>query len=91
MSDVLLISGSPRTGGNSDLLCSQFAKGAEEAGNTVEVIRLSQKRIGFCRACYACKEGRCPIDDDVPYIIDRMFEADVIVMATPVYFYSIDA
>lgn len=49
---VLILSGSPRKGGNSDVLCNQFAKGATEAGNTVEKIRIAEKNIGYCRACY---------------------------------------
>ena len=51
---VLILSASPRKGGNSDMLCDQFRKGAEEAGHTVEKISLYDKSIGFCRACYAC-------------------------------------
>lgn len=88
---VLIISGSPRKG-NSDMLCEEFRRGAVEAGNEVEKIDLRSKRIGFCRGCYRCTEkGRCVIDDDVPAIVDAIHDADVIVMASPVYFYSIDA
>lgn len=89
---VLIISGTPRKGGNSEILCEQFAKGATEAGNDVELIRLREKDIGFCRACYACtSKGSCVFKDDVPGIVDKMYDADVIVMASPVYFYSVDA
>lgn len=89
---VLILSGTPRKGGNSDILCDQFAKGAEDAGNVVEKICLREKNIGFCRGCYACTEkGRCVLKDDVPEIVDKMYDADVIVMASPVYFYSVDA
>lgn len=57
---ILILSGSPRKGGNSETLCAQFAKGAEEAGHTVELIRLHTKKLGFCTACYACKKtGVC--------------------------------
>jgi len=52
---VLIISSSPRKGGNSDTLCEQFRKGAEEAGNQVEKIRLAELTIDYCSACYACK------------------------------------
>lgn len=89
---VLVISGTPRKGGNSDRLCEEFARGARESGNDVEVIRLREKKIGFCNACYHCKDsGRCCIKDDVPEIIDKMEASDVIVLASPVYFYSVDA
>lgn len=63
---VLIISASPRKGGNSDTLCDAFAKGAEEAGNTVEKIRLSELHLEYCSACYACKKlGHCIKEDDM--------------------------
>lgn len=89
---VLILSGSPRKEGNSDLLCDEFAKGAEEVGNEVEKIRVAEKNIGYCRACYACKNtGKCVIADDMAEVLQKMIDADVIVLASPVYFYSIDA
>ncbi len=89
---VLILSGSPRKGGNSDTLCDEFMRGAKEAGNDVEKIRISEKRIGYCRGCYHCRgsDGRCIIDDDMGEIMQRIIDADVIVLASPVYFYSID-
>lgn len=89
---VLILSGSPRKAGNSDLLCDEFAKGAAEAGHDVEKIRIAEKNVGFCRACYACKEnGQCVIKDDMAEILQKMIDADVLVLASPVYFYSVDA
>lgn len=90
---VLILSGSPRKGGNSDMLCNEFMRGARENGNDVEKIFLRDKKIGYCTACYYCKEsgGECAIKDDMSEILDKMLTADVIVMASPVYFYSIDA
>ena len=88
---VLIIGGSPRKDGNSAALCEQFAKGAAESGNQVESISLSGKKIGFCTACYACENGECPQKDDAPGIIAKMLESDVIVLATPVYFYTMSA
>lgn len=89
---VLILSGSPRKNGNSELLCGQFQKGAEEAGHQVQMIRVADKKIGYCRACYACKEtGACVIQDDMGELLQNMIDADVIVLASPVYFYSIDA
>lgn len=89
---VLILSGSPRKGGNSDLLCDEFAKGAAELGNEVEKIRVAEKNIGFCRGCYACKDnGKCVIKDDMADVLQKMIDADVIVLASSVYFYSIDA
>lgn len=92
MKNVLVLSGSPRRHGNSDLLCDSFAQGAVEAGHRVEKIFLRDKKIACCNACYACREtGKCVLTDDMAQLLDKMQEADVIVMASPVYFYSIDA
>lgn len=92
MKKVLILSGSPRNHGNSDILCDEFAKGAIESGNEVEKIRVADKNIGYCRACYACKNGgKCVIKDDMAEVLQKMIDADVIVLASPVYFYSIDA
>lgn len=90
---VLILSGSPRKGGNSDLLCDEFMKGAIDGGNDVEKIFLRDKKVAPCNACYYCSDhnGRCAIQDDMAEILDKMQAADAIVMASPVYFYSIDA
>lgn len=89
---VLILSGSPRKGGNSDILCDRFAAGATEAGHAVEKIRVAEKHIGYCRACYVCRErGECVLQDDMGEVLQKMVEADVLVLASPVYFYSIDA
>lgn len=90
---VLILSGSPRKNGNSDILCDQFKLGAEKAGNDVEKIFISDKNIGFCKACYYCVKhnGTCAIKDDMAEILEKIAKADVIVMSSPVYFYSIDA
>lgn len=90
---VLILSGSPRKAGNSDLLCDEFMRGASESGNAVEKIRVAEKKIGYCRACYYCRqnEGVCAIKDDMADILQKMIDADVIVLASPVYFYSVDA
>ena len=90
---VVIISSSPRHGGNTDLLCDEFRRGAEEAGATVEKISLSDYRIDFINAedvelgmqRKANKDNR----DDAPMIIGKMDKADVIVLASPVYFMNI--
>ena len=90
--NVLIISASPRKGGNSDTLCDQFRKGAEEAGNRVDKIRLAELSIDYCSACYACKKiGHCVKQDDMEAVLSKMREADVIVLATPVYFFTMCA
>lgn len=93
MKKVLILSGSPRKGGNSDTLCDEFARGAEQSGNEVEKIFVADKKIGYCKACYYCRnhDGECIIKDDMASVLQKMIDADVIVLASPVYFYSIDA
>ena len=87
---VLIISSSPSKGGNSDLLCDEFMKGALEAGNEVEKIVLKDKTVHPCTGCSVCSMyGKpCPQKDDAAEIVEKMIAADVIVMATPVYFYT---
>ena len=89
---VLVLSASPREGGNSDLLCDQFMVGAQEAGNQVEKIFLKSKKINYCFACGACQGngGTCVQKDDMAEVLEKMIAADVIVMATPVYFYTMN-
>lgn len=93
MKKVLILSGSPRKGGNSDLLCDEFMRGAIENDNEVEKIRVADKNIGYCSACYYCTDnkGVCVKKDDMAGILNKIIQADVIVMASPVYFYSVDA
>ena len=86
---IVIISASPREGGNSDTLCKEFQRGCEEAGHQVVKISLRTKQIHFCNACYCCKKtGVCIQQDDLFDILQEMGAADVIVLATPVYFYS---
>lgn len=91
MKKVLILSGSPRKDGNSDLLCSEFMRGAQESGNEVQKIFVRSKKIVPCNACYYCRDhgGKCALNDDMSEILDAMQAADVIVMASPVYFYPI--
>ncbi len=92
MKKVLILSGSPRKGGNSDLLCDEFMRGAIESGNEVTKINVAEKKIAPCIGCYACNEsGKCIHKDDMAEILQAMIDSDVLVLASPVYFYSIDA
>ena len=90
---VLILSGSPRKGGNSDLLCQEFARGAQESGSEVEILRVAARKIAPCSGCYYCRAhgGECAHKDDMAEVLQKMIDADVIVLASPVYFYSIDA
>ena len=89
---VLILSGSPRKGGNTDILCDRFADGAREAGHQVEKVRVCDLNIAYCTGCDSCvKTGKCVKKDDSQMVNAKMKEADVIVLASPVYFYTIDA
>lgn len=86
---VLVLSTSPRKGGNSDTLADEFIRGAQEAGHQVEKIPLRDKTIGFCKGCLTCQSTQhCVIRDDGDTIAQTMLTADVIVFATPIYYYG---
>ena len=86
---VLVISTSIRSNSNSEKLAEAFADGAKAAGNEVELISLKNKTIAFCKGCLACQQtGHCVIKDDANAITDKMLEADVVVWATPIYYYE---
>ena len=92
MMKVLAVSSSPRKGGNSDVLCDEFLKGAAEKGYETKKIRLAEKKIAPCMACNVCMESHtCVRNDDMPEVFAALKEAEVIVLASPVYFYSICA
>ena len=89
---VLIISASPRKGGNSDALCDQFLLGAKEAGHNVEKVFLRDHKINYCLGCGVCNNTHvCVQKDDMKNLLEKMVNADVIVLATPVYFYTMDA
>ncbi len=85
---VLAICASPREGGNSDILCDRFLQGARQKGHETEKISLARLSISPCQACYACaKTKQCAIADDMEMVRAKLIAADVIVLASPVYFY----
>lgn len=89
MKKVLIISSSLRKESNSDALAEAFARGASEAGNEVESVTLKGKELRFCTGCLACqKTQKCVIADDAPAIVQKMYAADTIVFATPIYYYE---
>ena len=86
---ILVVSSSPRRGGNSDLLCDEFVKGAQEAGHNVEKIFLADKHINYCKGCEVCDStSECIQQDDMQEILDKVVDSDVIVLAAPIYFYT---
>lgn len=91
MKKFLIINSSPRIHGNSDYLCEALKQGALEAGNSVEQIYLREKILKPCLACDVCrKTHRCVLKDDMEEILEMMIGADVLVLTSPVYFYSIN-
>lgn len=89
MKKVLIISTSLRGLSNSHTLAEAFARGAKESGNDVELITLHHKEIKFCIGCLSCvKTGKCVIADDAPEITSKIHDADVVVFATPIYYYE---
>lgn len=89
---VLGILGSPRKGGNTELLLEEALKGAEAEGAEVERLRLTDYNIIPCKECLACfKDGNCIILDDMAKIYPKLLEADIIVLASPIFFYGVTA
>ncbi len=89
--NILILSGSFRKGGNSDTLCDEFIRGAKEAGHSIEKININDYHINFCRGCGVCNTThKCVQKDDMEKILHKMVDADIIVMATPVYFYNMN-
>ncbi len=87
---LVVVASSPRKNGNSNALAEAFARGATENGNDVEIIYLYNKHIGFCHGCLACQKIlKCVINDDAKEIYEKIGNADVVVFATPIYYYSV--
>lgn len=86
---VLIISTSLRPNANSEILAHETERGAKESGHEVEFLSLKDKNIQFCKGCLACQKiGHCVIDDDANEITEKIRNSDVIVWATPVYYYE---
>lgn len=91
--NILVIAGSARKNGNSEMLTDSFIAGAEESGNTVKKIIMHNKKIGPCLDCKYCfrNSGKCIQNDDMNEVFCELAKADMVVIATPVYFYSFPA
>jgi hypothetical protein len=89
---VLGIAGSPRRGGNTDLLLAEVIRGAQSKGAGVKTIVLNDLDMTPCQHCDACfKEGVCRFDDDMQMVYREMEKADRIVLASPVQFMGVSA
>ena len=91
--NILILSGSPRKGGNTELLAEAFAKGAS-AQHHVEIVSVRDVKVNPCLGCNACfvsESNSCAQKDDMTLIYEKMNHADMFVIASPVYFYGISA
>lgn len=89
---ILGIYGSPRRDGNTDLLLRELLRACREEGGEVEEIFLRQLKISPCLEIYACKkEGKCPLPDDMQPLYNKLAQADVVALASPIFFYAVSA
>ena len=89
---ILVLTGSPREHGNSHTLADAFIKGAQEAGHTVERFDAALSNVHPCIACNSCgMNGPCVFDDDFSFVREHIVDADLVVFATPMYYFGISA
>ena len=89
---ILGICGSPRRSGNTEVLLKEALKGAGDAGAEVEEVFLRDKTISPCLEIYGCtKQGRCVIKDDFHEVATKMIQADGLILASPIFFYTVSA
>ena len=87
---IVVVSSTPRINGNSEILSKEFIKGAKESGNDVTLISIRDLNLKFCIGCLYCQSnGKCVLKDDMNNLYNSISEADVLVFATPIYYYSI--
>ncbi|MEG0074301.1 MAG: flavodoxin family protein [Eubacterium sp.] len=91
--NILVISGSPRKNGNTEIMVDAFAESARESGNTVVVKKMSALTVAPCKACEYCfsHDGVCVQKDDMAEIISAVNEADLIAFASPIYWFGMSA
>ena len=91
--NILVVTGSPRKGGNTEILADAFAQAAKESGHEVTVRKLSRLKVGPCLACEYCftHDGVCVQNDDMNEILLDVHKADMLVLASPIYWFDISA
>ena len=91
--NIVLLSGSPRKGGNTDKLAAAFTEGARSAGKSVTLFQVAEQQISGCLGCGYCtsENNVCIQEDDMPYILEALKKADTLVLASPIYFFTITA
>ena len=89
---ILALNGSPRKGGNCDILLEEALKGVKEQGNEVKSYHLNSLTLTPCQQCGECDDsGRCVIEDDMQSIHNDILTADRIIVASPIFFYNVSA
>ncbi len=92
MKNIFIVLGGGRPNGNTVQLAAAFAKGAEDAGHNVETVSLMEMEVKGCRGCNACRYGKpCVIKDDFHSLIPKIQNADLLVFASPLYFWTISS
>ena len=90
MKKVIVVTSSPRKGGNSEMLANKFAEGARSAGNQVVQIAVRDLGLQFCTGCMYCQShDKCVLNDGMNALYSEFETADVLAFATPVYYYSV--
>lgn len=92
MKKILIVQGGGRPNGNTTQLVSRFSKGAVDAGHQVEVISLAKQEVKGCLGCNACRYGKpCVQRDDFNDLVPKIKEADLLVLASPLYFWTLSS
>ncbi len=90
--NIVAFCGSPRKGGNTELLLDAVAAGVAEVGAMLDIVRLSELNISPCIACGGCdKTGVCVVKDDMQPLYEKLLAAEKIIIASPIYFYALSA
>lgn len=87
--NVVIVNSTMRKNGNSQVLAENFAAGAREVGHNVEMINLRDMDLKFCLGCFYCQtHDKCVLSDDMNGLLNTVQHADVLVFATPIYYYE---
>ena len=92
--NILILQGSPRTKGNTAWMAEEFKNAAEVAGHQVTLVNVAHKHIAGCLACEYCHgkgNGACIQKDDMPELYPLMAQAEVLVLAAPIYYFTLSA
>ncbi|WP_028913093.1 flavodoxin family protein [Prevotella sp. MA2016] len=92
--NILILQSSPRTNGNTAWMANELKEAAEKAGHNVTLVNVASKKIAGCLACEYCRtkgNGVCIQKDDMQELLPLMQEAEVLVLASPIYYFTMNA